>query len=144
MKKNVPLLETDSTLDRQNFTFSFGLNWLVEQTDLNSDALVHLKLMLLPTWILLPTWMLLPTLDVLTNIGRGYILFKFKIQIVMGKKICSFLYFPIWGTLLLKNAIKEIRGILAALKGKYQEKKNVLVLETTLLETDLSSDALIL
>ena len=45
---------------------------------------------------------------------------------------------------MLKNAIKEIWGILAALKGKYQEKKNVLVLETTLLETDLSSDALIL
>ena len=62
----------------------------------------------------------------------------------MGQNICSFLYFPIWGTLLLKNAIKEIRGILAALKRKYQEKKNVLVLETTLLETDLSSDALIL
>ena len=78
MKKNVPLLETDSTLDRQNFPFGFVLNWLVEQTDLNSDALVHLKLMLLPTWILLPTWMLLPTLDVLTNIGRGYIFFKFK------------------------------------------------------------------
>ena len=45
---------------------------------------------------------------------------------------------------MLKSAIKEIRGILAALKRKYQEKKNVLVLETTLLETDLSSDALIL
>ena len=46
----------------------------------------------------------------------------------MGQKICSFLYFPIWGTLLLKSAIKEIRGILAALKRKYQEKKYVLVL----------------
>ena len=38
------------------------------------------------------------------------------------------MYFPIWGTLLLKSAIKEIRGILAALKRKYQEKKYVLVL----------------
>ena len=110
VKKNVPLLETDSTLDRQNSHFVFGLTWIVEQTDPNYDALTLLKLMLLTTWMLLPTWMLLLTFE------GVYIL---QIKIGRGQKICIFLYFPIWGTLLLKSAIKEIRGLLAALKRKY-------------------------